>query len=232
VKYDREELLLRKQMTFIGRTLICFPHVIRNSIDTISESAGSLSGLIGQDDQWNNEDREEFTRILSTIENQVNTLYRESSHLDRFARRMDKAFVTFNPVEIAEESVSFSSRSAHLRQASLELESAETVPFLYSDPIRIYFIVSVMIEDMLKRLENGGKVMVRVDRTDNEVLIGVQGNGVKDIAERSAEENGYYLPESRQAVEDLGGRFEAYEIGPGIKQTSLFLPVKHPPEDI
>jgi hypothetical protein len=232
MKPDREEILCKKQITFIGKTLMCYPHSIRNLLAAIRESAGSLGSLLEQADQWNDEEREEFTKILSTIENQVNILSRKSTYLDRFAQRMDMAFITLNPGEIVEEVVSFSSRFARMRQASLELEAAETVPGLYSDPFRIYFLVSIMIDDMLERLERGGKVIVRVDRVDNEVLIEVQGHGLPDTTTPSAEGIGRCRAEGRQAVDDLGGRLETSVIGPGIKQTSLFLPVKHAPEDL
>jgi phosphoglycerate-specific signal transduction histidine kinase len=230
--HDREEILREKQMAFIGKTLMSFPHNIRKRLAAISESAGSLSGLLGQADQWNDEDQQEFTKILSTIENQVNILSRKGIYLDRFAQRMDKTFITLDPGEIVEEVVSFSSRFARMRQASLELETAERVPGLYSNPLRIYFLVSIMIDDMLERLEKGGKVKVRVDRADNEVLIEVQGHGLPDTTAPSAEGIGRCQSEGRQAVDDLGGRLETSAIGPGIKKTSLFLPIKHAPEDL
>ena len=59
MKYDREEMLCEKQMAFIGKLLMSFPHGIQNRLAAIRESAGSLGGLLGQADQWNDEDRQE-----------------------------------------------------------------------------------------------------------------------------------------------------------------------------
>lgn len=226
MKNDREEILRKRQMAFIGKKLACYPNSIGNSLAAIRESASFLGDLLGHSGRWSDEDREEFTKILSTIENQVNILSRKSNYLDRFAHRMDGTVTDLKPSEIVEEVVSFASRFARLRQVSLKLESAEILPELYSDPLRIYFLVSIMIDDMLARSKKGGNVAVKVKQTDNGVLIEVQGYGALDAAAPSPEGRDQYWPAGLQAVYDLGGRLETSTTGSDIRQTSLFLPVK------
>lgn len=231
---DREEIFRQKHMAFIGKVLTCFPHSIRNRLATIRESAGLIGDLLGQEDQWSEEDRAKFTGILSTIENQVNILAQKSQYLDRFAQRMGKTLSTLDPGEIVEEVVSFSSRFARLRRVSLNLDAAETLPSLYSDPLRIYFLVSIMIHDMLERVERGGKVIVRVEQMDNEMLIEVQGHGhgALDTVTPSPEGKDQYWPTGQQVVDDLGGRLETSTIGRDMRQTSLFLPLKQASKDL
>ena len=223
---DKEEILLRRQMTFIGKALACFPHNMRNHLAAVKESSGLIGNLLGQTEQWSEEDRKQFTGIISTIENQVNILTRKSQYLDRFAQRMEKTFSNLDPGEIVEEAVSFSSRFALLRQASLKVDTAETLPCLYSDPLLIYFLVSIMINDMLERIERGGKVIVQVGQKDNGVLIEVQGHGIIDTAVLSTEGTGRYWPAGQKAVEDLGGRLDTSIIEQDMRRTSLFLPIK------
>lgn len=226
---NREEIFRQKHMAFIGKVLACFPHSIRNRLATIRESAGLMGDLLGQEDQWSEEDRAKFTGILSTIENQVNILVQKSQYLDRFAQRMGKTLSTLDPGEIVEEVVSFSSRFARLRQVSLKLDAAKTLPSLYNDPLGIYFLVSIMINDMLERVERGGKVIVRVEQIDNEVLIEVQGHGTFLSPEGKGNQ---YWPTGQQVVDDLSGHLETSTIGRDMRQTSLFLPLKQASKDL
>ena len=225
MKSDGEDFFHKRKRAFIGREMASFSHGIRDPLSAIRESAVLHGDLLGHAEQCSGEELEQFAKILSTIENQVNILSRKSTYLDRFAQRMDKAFITLNPGEIVEEVVSFSSRFARMRQASLELKTIETVPVLYSDPLRIYFLVSIMIDDMLERLKRGGKILVLLDRADNEMLIEVQGHGILDDP-GPLKGMDQYLPASQQAVDDLGGRLETSTIRSDIKRTSLFLPIK------
>ena len=228
----REEIFRQKHMAFIGKVLACFPHSIRNRLATIRESAGLIGDLLGQEDQWSEGDRAKFTGILSTIENQVNILVQKSQYLDRFAQRMDKTSSTLDPGEIVEEVVSFSNRFARLRQVSLKFDETEALPSLYSDPLRIYFLVSIMIHDMLEQVERGGKVIVRVKQIDNEMLIEVQGHGALDTVTLSPERRDQYWPTGQQVVDDLGGHLETSTIRRDMRQTSLFLPLKQASKDL
>lgn len=227
----REEILRKKQMAFIGRTLACFPYGIMDRLSTIRISADVLGSRIKQEEQWNEEDSKEFIRILSTIDKQINTLSRKSRYLDRFAQRMDRTFTTLNPVEIVEEVVSFSGRFARMRQVELTLNAEKKLPDLYSDPLRIYLIVSIMVDDILARLKRGGKVMVELDKEDNSALIKVQGHGAPDTAVPSTEGTGRHWPAGTQAAADIGARIDTSTHHEMI-QTSLFLPVKPAAADL
>ncbi|HDZ61826.1 MAG TPA: hypothetical protein ENH40_01615 [Nitrospirae bacterium] len=228
----REEIFRQKHMVFIGKVLACFPHSIRNRLATIRETAGLMGDLLRQEDQWSEDDQKKFTGILSTIENHVNILARKNEYLDRFAQRMGKTFTTLDLREVVEEVVSFSSRFAHLRRVSLTLDAAKTLPSIYSDPLLIYFIVSIMIDDLLERVERGGKVIVRVEQINNEMLIEAQGCGTLDTAAPSTEERNKYWLTGQQVVNNLGGRLKTSAIGSDMRQTSLFLPIKQVSKDI
>lgn len=223
---DKEEILRRNQMTFIGKALACFPQGMRNHLAAVRESSAVMSGLLEQSDRLSEEDRKQFTGILSTIENQVSILTQKSQYLDRFAQRMHKAFPSIQPEEVVEEAVSFSSRFARLRQASLRLDAEETLPSLYIDPLLIYFTVSIMINDMLERVKRGGEVIVRAGRKDNGVLIDVEGQGIKDTGAPPEEEAGQYWSAGLKTAEDLGGRLETSATEQDLRRTSLFIPIK------
>jgi K+-sensing histidine kinase KdpD len=225
MKSDREDLFHKRKSSFISKELTCFSHSVQDPLSTIRESAVLLGDLLGDAEQWSGEELEQFTKILSTIEDQVNMLSQKSTYLDRFTQRMNKSFIKFNPKEIVEEVVSFSGRFARTRQTSLELDVAEALPDVQSDPLRIYLVVSIMIDGMLEQVVKGGKVLVLVARADDEVLIEVQGHGVSDTP-RQPKEMDRYMPSGQKAINDLGGRIETSTTGRDIKRESLFLPIK------
>ena len=222
----KEDMLRQRQLASIGNVLSDFSHSIQNCLATVRESAGWVRELLGQECPMLDDDRKKFADILFTIERQINILIQKSEHLNRFAQRMGTTFSSFEPGEIVEESVSFSSRFAHLHEVSLSSEIAETLPALYSDPVRIHFLVSILINDMLKKTNRGGKIVLHTESVEEGVLIEVEGYGVSEaVAPVSDEVNQYWLL-CQQILADLGSRLEITTIGRDRERASLFLPIE------
>lgn len=223
----KKDMLRQRQLAPIGNVLSDFSHSIQSCLAPVRESAGWLRELLGQECPGLEDDREKFADILLTIEKQINILVQKSEHLNRFAQRMFTAFSIFEPGEIVEEAVSFTSRFAYLRNVSISSEIAETLPALYSDPVRINFLISILINDMLEKTESGGKIVLRTKPIEEEgVLIEVEGYGVsEDVAPVSDEGNQYRLL-CQQVLADLGGRLEITAIGHDRRLASLFLPIE------
>jgi hypothetical protein len=142
---------------------------------------------------------------------------------------MDTPFSTFDPGEVVEEVLSFSTRLAHVQEVSLKPEVAESLPSLYNDPVKIHFLVLILINDMLQRVGRGGEIILRAVPTKNMVLIEVEGHGVTQAVASPPEEQKPHWFIGQQVVPDLGGRLETTEIGTDVKRSSLFLPVKQAP---
>jgi len=221
---DKEEVLRQRQLAFVGKMLDGYTHSIPEYLATIQESTGSLGDLLGQASQVTEEDREKFVTILSTIERQVKKLEGKSQHLGRFAKRMGTAFAAFDPAEVVEEAVSFSNRSARIREVSLIPEVAEGLPSLYGDPARIHFLVWILIDDMLEQVGRGGKIILRAGALEKGVLIEVEGYGTAEALTSAEKENPYWSI-GQQAVADLGGYLRTTEIQGDRRQSSLFLPM-------
>lgn len=226
---DNEEMLRQRQLAFVGKVLAGFTCSMEDHLAHIQESAGWLGDRLQQAAGATEEERDRFTHILSTIERQLKVLVQKSQHLHQFARRMDTPFSTFDPGEVVEEVLSFSTRLAHVREVALKPEVAESLPSLYNDPVKIHFLVLILINDMLQRVGRGGEIILRAVPIKNLVLIEVEGHGVTEAVAPPPEEQKPHWFIGQQVVPDLGGRLETTEIGSDVKRSSLFLPVKQAP---
>jgi signal transduction histidine kinase len=221
---DKAEMLRQRQLAFVGKQLAGFSFGMEGHLATIRKSADCLGDCLQQAAGATVEERDRFAQILSTIQKQIKILVTKSQHLFRFAQRMDTALSTFDPGELVEEVLAFSSRLARVREVTLRPEVAEILPSLYNDPMRIHFLVLVLMNDMLERVGSGGEVILRATPAENGVLIEVEGQGIKETGARSPEgEHSHWLI-GQQVVAGLGGRLETTGIGSDRKRSSLFLP--------
>jgi C4-dicarboxylate-specific signal transduction histidine kinase len=227
----KEETLRQRQLALIGKVIAGFSDKIEGHLTDIQESTGRLGDLVGQASESTQEDRETFAGILSTIERHVKILAQKKQHLNRFAQRTGALSSTFDAGELIEETLSFSTRSARLRRVSLAQEAAKMSPSLRSDPMRIHFLVSILVDSMLERVSRGGKVILRAESAEEGVVIEVEGHGTVDPESPSLSEKGNpYWPVVEQVVCDLGGRLQMNASANDINRTALFLPTKQVPD--
>jgi C4-dicarboxylate-specific signal transduction histidine kinase len=222
-----QEILRQKQLALIGKVLASFSDEMQRCLGTIQESTVGLGDLVGQASRWTKEDRERFTGVLSTIERHVEMSAQKSHHLNRFARRTDALFFTFDAGELVEEAVSFSTRFARIREVSLSREAAGPSPVICSDPVRIQFLVLILIDTMLERVNRGGKVTLRAKSADKGVVIEVEGHStLEGMAPSQPEQGNPYWALVEKVVGDLGGRLQIDSVSHEIYRTTLFLPTR------
>ena len=222
-----EEILRQRRLTFIGKVLADFPADSRNHLAVIQESADWLDErLLEQADHVAQEDQKRFGEILSTIKSHVKILNRKNYFLDRFARRIGKTSFTSDPAEIIAEVVSFSARSAHLRRVAVTTEMPETLPSIFCDPGRVYFLVSIILNDMLERVTVGGKIFIQAKSAEKTVLIEVEGHSIQESRAPAQDGENRHWSMCRQIVALFEGRLETVTIGKNKRRTSLFLPIK------
>jgi hypothetical protein len=223
---EKGESVRQEQLSFIGQLLDGYVSGMKNHLAAIKESVISLGDRLQQATEATEEERKKFTDILATVERQVGILDEKSQYLDRFAARMGSAFSTFDPGEIVEEVLSFSTRLARVREVSLKPEVAETVPSLYNDPARIHFLLVVLIDDMVERVGSGGEVILRASPVESAVLIEVEGRPATEATALSPGEKTPHWSIGQQIVSDLGGRFETTDVESGVKRSSLLFPLE------
>jgi C4-dicarboxylate-specific signal transduction histidine kinase len=222
---DDEEMFRRRQLAFTGKVLAGFTDQILNDLRGMQSSTDRLRDLLEQTGPRAEEDQQRFADILSTIERHLRILGKKNEHLNQYAQRTGTPLSTFDAGKLVEEVVSFSTRLARVRQVCLEEDVAEKLPVLRSDPVGVHFLVSLLINHMLERLDRGGKLILRARPVETGLLIEVEGHGVGGDAAISAPEAGnHYWPIGQEVAGHLGGCLEATTVRHDMKRISLFLP--------
>jgi hypothetical protein len=222
-----EKKLRQRRLAFIGKMLADYPVDSRNHLVAIQESADWLGKrLLEQADQIAQADQEKFNEILSTITKYTKILNQKNDYLERFARRIGTTS-TPDPAEIITEAVCFSSRAAHLRRVAVTTEIAEPLPGIFHDPGLVYFLVSIIFNDMLERVAGGGKILIQGKPAEKAVLIEVEGHPlqVDPVLPAPDGENRHWAM-CQQVVARFDGRLETATIANNTRRTSLFLPSK------
>lgn len=227
IEHEREKLLHRSQLAFIGKMLMALTQKIPHHLAALQASAGRLATLLEQAHQEKEQDNPKLTDLLSTIERYVKILDQKTQHLNQLGQRMGRQLSTFNPGEVVQEAVLFSTRLAHLREISLRLEVEEPSPTVYGDSTCVHFLVSILIDTMLERMGEGGQVIVNARPSEKGFRISVAGHGtlapISDF--RHDMENRSYTLAQKLAV-DLKGHLEPANIQGDTRLLALFLPVE------
>jgi hypothetical protein len=112
-----------------------------------------------------------------------------------------------------------------VRGVSFEQEISEALPRLHIDPVRVHFLISALIHNMLGRVSRDGKVILRAESAEEGVRIVVEGHGMSEVPTSSAPDIEAPLRSVVEAVvDDLGGRLDANAMADDVNRTALFLP--------
>jgi len=121
--------------------------------------------------------------------------------------------------------VLFSTRLAHLHEVSIKLELDEDLPELHNNPVGIHFLVSKIINWMVMKMREGGKLIVRARDEEGGLLIDVECQGhLKEESSSKREATDPFWPIAQGLLKELGGRWESETNEYPMKQMSLFLP--------
>jgi len=224
----KEEGLYQKQLAFIGKILTGFTHKISKPMVRLHDSTGILCGLFEQMNHEKGESNNKFVYSILAIEKHINMFSQKIKCLNRFGLRFGTRLSAFAPIEVIEEAVIFSTRLAHLRNVSINLEINETLPDLYSNPVSIQFLVSILINYMLKQVSDGGEVSVNAGLAEKGmIMVKIEGHGaleaVASFDSCTANQN-WAL--GHRLISELGGRLQPASIGHDTKQLFLFLPLR------
>ena len=227
MKPNMEEILRQRRLTFIGKVLADFPADCRDHLAIIQESVDWLGErFLEQSGYESREDQEKFGEILSTITRHVKILTQKNYYLDRFARRIGTISFTPDPAEIITEVVNFSSRSARRRKVAVTTAIPESLSGVSLDPDLVYFLVSIILNDMLERVAAGGNILIQAKSAEKTVLIEVEGYPTQESPGTAVAAESLHWSLCRRVATCFEGRLETGIIGDNKRRTSLFLPMK------
>jgi len=227
MKPNMQERLRQRRLAFIGKVLADFPADCRHHLALIQESTDWLGErLLKQTGHVAPEDKDKFGEILATITRHVKILYQKNYYLDRFARRIGATSFTPDPADIITEAVSFLSRPARLRKVAVTTAMPEPLSGVSHDPGLVYFLVSIILNDMLERVAEGGNILIQARPAEKSVLLEVEGYPVQESPDPARDGENRHWSLCRQVATRFDGHLETETIGKNKRRTSLFLPVK------
>lgn len=175
------------QLSLIAKIIASFTHEVKNHLAFIKESAGLIGDVMESKKSLSKEDVQQSLEVLRSIRDQIGKTSDLCNYLNRFAHRMDYPTCTFNVNESMEELVVLLHRIAHQKRITLSKDLLKDIPVTDSDPSRIQFIAFCFLEDMIKRLDNNTRIVVRTDSSRDSIRIQIiaEGNFMTGIEEKS-----------------------------------------------
>lgn len=222
---DENKMLRHGHSVIVGKVLADLMEKVAVHLKNLQASACRLAGLFDRTKQEIGEDGNKFAEVLSSIDRHIDLLGRKIQILNRFSQRMGSSPSVSDLGEIIEEAVLFSTRLAHLHDVSIKLELDENLPEPRNNPVSIHFLVSKIINWMVTRMGEGGKLIVRARDEEGGLMIDMEGQGhLKEGYSSERDATDPFWPIAQGLIEELGGRWESETNEYPIKRMSLFLP--------
>ena len=174
---NRTEQELRSlQLCFVGKIIAGFTHEAKNHIAIVKESAG-LMGDILKLGKKGNPDSDQFLEIIGSVEDQIEKMLEQFTHLNRFAHRMDQPRVSFKVNESLEDLIALISRFARQNKLSIEKNFQKDLPPIISDPALFQLLVFCFLEDAMARLDANGKIVLQTSLSEGKIFVGIVSLG-------------------------------------------------------
>ena len=170
-----QELRRRERLALMGQLLAGVAHEVRNPLAGISSSAQVLLGRF--------EPRDERTRFVRAILNEVNRLDRIVTRLLQFARpgepRLRRSRLGDVVHQVAETSADW------LKSASVELEIkiASDLPECWFDSDLIHQVILNLVHNAVQAMPNGGSMKIEVRAIQRKTPASGRGRRGSDLAQ-------------------------------------------------
>jgi nitrogen-specific signal transduction histidine kinase len=175
MEYDE---LITPQFSFIGKVLAAFSHDINNHLAILKESAGLIGDIIelGKTSS-RKDDLKEILKITQSIKNQIEKTTYFCDKLNGFGHGMDKQLSAFNIHNSIEELMVLLTRFINQKMIYLEKDFAANMPLIYSNPLKIQFLIFCLVEKHLKRLDKNGRIIIKTAYANDSIGITIIPKG-------------------------------------------------------
>jgi signal transduction histidine kinase len=176
-----ERLNQSERAAVIGRLTQAVAHEIRNPLNVINLSIDHVSSRYGPEDEAR---RKQFTRMLSSIKDEIARLKRLVSDLLNYGRPARLAVETVDVKELVDETISLIKPQADAQGVEVELEQIGEPVEVRGDPERLKSCFSNLAINALQAMPAGGHLKASVERRDGLVEVSISDTGV-GISEES-----------------------------------------------
>ena len=234
-----QRLALSQRLAAVGTLATGVAHEINNPLAIISEAAGWLRGWTQRDGELSPAWSKRLSLALDKIETGVRRSKSVTHQLLDFARRTDWIIKEFDLSDLTSEVARSFSRSVGEAGVCVDAVCQPGDYHVWSDQQQVRQALMNLMDNAVKAVGQGGRVMVSVQGGPQEVTVSVSDDG-EGIPQENLEKifepffttrptgqgTGLGLAVSRGIVEKLGGRLEvSSRLGQGSSFT-VVLPRK------
>jgi len=174
MEYDE---LINSQLSFIGKVLSVFSHDINNHLAILKESVGLIGDLIELGKTSSRKDLKEILKITQSIKDQIEQTAYFCNKLNGFGHGMEKPLSPFNIHRSIEELIVLLRRFINQKMISLEKDFTANMPLIYSNPLKIQFLIFCLVEKHLKRLDKKSRIIIKTVYSNDSIRITIIPKG-------------------------------------------------------
>lgn len=175
-KRELEERLNQSERSAaIGRLTQSVAHEIRNPLNVINLSIDHVSSRYAPEDETR---RKQFTRMLSSIKDEIARLKRLVNDLLNYGRPARLAVETVDVRNLMDETISLIRPQADEQGVEIEVEQTDGSTKVLGDRERLKSCLSNIAINALQAMPSGGHLGASVTRQDGTVEVSIKDSGV------------------------------------------------------
>jgi nitrogen-specific signal transduction histidine kinase len=215
MEYDE---LITSQLSFIGKVLSVFSHEINNHLAILKESAGLIGDIIELGKTSSRKDLKEILKITQSIKNQIEQTTYFCDKLNGFGHGMEEPLSAFNIHKSIDELMVLLRRFINQKMVCLEKDFTANMPLIYSNPLKIQFLIFCLVEKHLKRLDKNSRIIIKTVYSNDSIRITIipKGNLIETDEEVICNDEIY-----KHILKQLGGNISQKT----ADETTIMLPV-------
>jgi signal transduction histidine kinase len=159
----------------IGRLTQAIAHEIRNPLNVINLSIDHVASKYAPEDRNR---REQLTRRLASIKDEISRLNRMLSDLLNYGRPARLAIEPVDMGELVKETLALVRPQAEEQRVDLRFEMDGTPAEVQGDRERLKSCLSNIAINALQAMPNGGHLTARIERSDGQVKIAISDSGI------------------------------------------------------
>ena len=170
-----EKLNQSERAAVIGRLTQSVAHEIRNPLNVINLSIDHVSSKYAPEDE---RPRKQFTRILSSIKDEIGRLKHMVNDLLNYGRPARLNFEKIDMRELIDDTLSLVRSQADEQGVELILEGEEAPAEVMGDRERLKSCLSNIAINALQAMPAGGKLCASVEKTNGLVEVSISDTGI------------------------------------------------------
>ena len=168
---NEENNLRENQLAGLGSLLAGYTHELKNHLGIINESSGLMGDILDMSETVDEQTRERFQKIITTIGERVAQANTMAKFLNSLAHRMDEPVSSFLLNDLLLEELAFLARFARLKSITLKNNLHEELPAVNNNPGLVQFIVFTLIQKTITQLDSGSEILLASAVENQDIVV-------------------------------------------------------------